>query len=161
MDKFGYTQTQVTEKFKKTQAWVSYRLRLAERLSPQTKEAFITRVIKTSHARELAELPVDDQPQTHQRAYTLPKDIQEFEKEHGPEQPKFEVGKCPRCRAVLQREKREKNPKYCSSCAKDITQLNKLKWYHKINSDISFLEWIFTGLQFKGELLNPLFRQLF
>ena len=62
MDEFGYTQTQIAKKFKKTQAWVSYRLRLAERLSPETKEAFITRVIKTSHARELAELPKEDQP---------------------------------------------------------------------------------------------------
>jgi len=62
MDEFGYTQTQIAEKFKRSQPWVSYRLRLAERLSPKTKEAFITRVIKTSHARELAELPKEDQP---------------------------------------------------------------------------------------------------
>jgi ParB family chromosome partitioning protein len=134
MDKFGYTQTQIAEKFKKTQAWVSYRLRLAERLSPETKEAFITRVIKTSHARELAELPKEDQPAVVARIVnerlsfkdteTLihaikdnpdkkeeilakpineltppPKDIQEFEKEHGSEQPKFEVGQCPQCGA--------------------------------------------------------------
>jgi ParB family chromosome partitioning protein len=134
MDKFGYTQTEVAEKFKKTQAWVSYRLRLAERLSPETKEAFITRVIKTSHARELAELPVEDQPSVVARIVnerlsfkdtetlvhaikehpdekdeilaqpinelTLPpRDIQEFEEDHGPEQPKFETGKCPQCGA--------------------------------------------------------------
>lgn len=61
MDEFGYTQTQIAEKFKKSQAWVSYRLRLAEGLSPETKDAFITFVIKTSHARELAELPKEDQ----------------------------------------------------------------------------------------------------
>lgn len=134
MDEFGYTQTQIAEKFKKTQAWVSYRLRLAERLSPETKEAFITRVIKTSHARELAELSKEDQPAVVARIVnerlsfkdteTLvhaikdhpdkkeeilakpvneltppPRDIQEFEEEHGPEQPKFEVGQCPRCGA--------------------------------------------------------------
>jgi len=62
MDEFGYTQTQIAEKFKRSQPWVSYRLRLVERLSPKTKEAFITCVIKTSHARELAELPKEDQP---------------------------------------------------------------------------------------------------
>jgi ParB family chromosome partitioning protein len=134
MDKFGYTQTQVAEKFKRTQAWVSYRLRLAERLSPETKEAFITRVIKTSHARELAELPKEDQSAVVARIINerlsfkdtetlvhaikdnpgkkeeilakpineltpLPRDIQEFEEEHGPEQPKFEVGQCPQCGA--------------------------------------------------------------
>jgi ParB family chromosome partitioning protein len=134
MDEFGYTQTQVAEKFRKTQAWVSYRLRLAERLSPQTKEAFITRVIKTSHARELAELPKEDQPSVVARIVneklsfkdtetlvhaikdhpdekdeilakpinelTLPpRDIQEFEEEHGSEKPKFETGQCPQCGA--------------------------------------------------------------
>lgn len=134
MDEFGYTQTQIAEKFKKTQAWVSYRLSLAERLSPETKDALITRVIKTSHAREIAELPKEDQPAVVARVVnenlsfkdtemlvhavkdhpdkkeeilakpinelTLPpKDIQEFEERHGPEQPKFEVGKCPRCGA--------------------------------------------------------------
>jgi len=62
MDEFGYTQTQVAERLKKDQSWVSYRLRLAERLAPETREAFMTRVIKTAHAREIAELPENMQP---------------------------------------------------------------------------------------------------
>jgi len=62
MEQFGYTQTEVAERFKKTQAWVSYRLALAERLAPETREALITRVIETAHAREIAELPKEDQP---------------------------------------------------------------------------------------------------
>ncbi|MDH5481738.1 MAG: ParB/RepB/Spo0J family partition protein [Candidatus Bathyarchaeota archaeon] len=62
MEQFGYTQTDVAERFRKTQAWVSYRLALAERLAPETREALITRVIETAHAREIAELPKEDQP---------------------------------------------------------------------------------------------------
>ena len=61
MEQFGYTQTDVAERFKKTQAWVSYRLALVERLAPETREALITRVIETAHAREIAELPKEDQ----------------------------------------------------------------------------------------------------
>jgi ParB family chromosome partitioning protein len=62
MEQFGYTQTDVAERFKKTQAWASYRLALVERLAPETREALITRVIETAHAREIAELPKEDQP---------------------------------------------------------------------------------------------------
>lgn len=62
MEQFGYTQTDVGERFKKTQAWVSYRLALVERLASETREALITRVIETAHAREIAELPKEDQP---------------------------------------------------------------------------------------------------
>ncbi len=62
MEQFGYTQTDVAERFRKTQAWVSYRLALVERLGPETREALITRVIETAHAREIAELPRKDQP---------------------------------------------------------------------------------------------------
>jgi ParB family chromosome partitioning protein len=61
MEQFDYTQTDVAERFKKTQAWVSYRLALVERLAPETREALITRVIETAHAREIAELPKEDQ----------------------------------------------------------------------------------------------------
>ena len=61
MEQFGYTQTDVAERFKKTQAWVSYRLRLVERLAPVTREAFITRVIDATHAREIAALSKEDQ----------------------------------------------------------------------------------------------------
>jgi ParB-like chromosome segregation protein Spo0J len=61
MEQFGYTQTDVAERFRKTQAWVSYRLALVERLAPETREALITRVIETAHAREIAELPKEDQ----------------------------------------------------------------------------------------------------
>ncbi|MFQ6077221.1 MAG: ParB/RepB/Spo0J family partition protein, partial [Candidatus Bathyarchaeia archaeon] len=67
MDEFGYTQTQVAEKLGKSQPWVSNRLSLANRLAPKTEEAFITRVITKSHARELAELPKEDQPAVVER----------------------------------------------------------------------------------------------
>lgn len=132
MDKFGYTQTQIAEKFRKSQPWVSNRLSLANRLAPKTEEAFITRVITKSHARELAELPKEDQPtvvervikeglsfkdtetlvhavksQPESKAEILtkpineltppPKEVEEFEKEKGPEQPKFVKGRCPQC----------------------------------------------------------------
>ncbi len=62
MDEFGYTQIEVAEKLKKSQPWVSFRLSLAERLAPETREALITRVIEIAHAREIAELPKEDQP---------------------------------------------------------------------------------------------------
>jgi len=61
MEQFGYTQADVAERFKKSQPWVSYRLALAERLAPETREAFITRVIDATHAREIALLPKEDQ----------------------------------------------------------------------------------------------------
>jgi ParB family chromosome partitioning protein len=61
MDEFGYTQIEVAEKLKKSQPWVSSRLRLVERLALETREAFITRVIDATHAREIAELPKEDQ----------------------------------------------------------------------------------------------------
>ncbi len=61
MDEFGYTQTEVAERLKKSQPWVSYRLGLVERLAPETREAFITRVIDATHAREIAVLPQEAQ----------------------------------------------------------------------------------------------------
>ena len=62
MEQFGYTQTEVAERLKKSQPWVSFRLSLVERLAPETREALITRVIETAQAREIAELPKEDQP---------------------------------------------------------------------------------------------------
>lgn len=61
MEQFGYTQTEIAEKFRKSQPWVSYRLGLIGRLSPETREAFITRVIDATHAREISVLPKVDQ----------------------------------------------------------------------------------------------------
>lgn len=61
MEQFGYTQTDVAERFKKSQPWVSYRLALVERLAAEAREAFITRVIDATHAREIAVLPKEDQ----------------------------------------------------------------------------------------------------
>jgi ParB family chromosome partitioning protein len=62
MERFGCTQTEVAERLKKSQPWVSFRLSLAERLALETREALITRVIETAQAREIAELPKEDQP---------------------------------------------------------------------------------------------------
>jgi len=67
MEDFGYTQKQIAEMFRKSQPWVSSRLSLANRLAPKTEEAFITRVITKTHARELAELPKEDQPSVVER----------------------------------------------------------------------------------------------
>jgi len=61
MEQFGYTQSDVAERVKKTQAWFSYRLALVERLAPETRQAFITRVIDATHAREIATLSRQDQ----------------------------------------------------------------------------------------------------
>ncbi|MGC8832289.1 MAG: ParB/RepB/Spo0J family partition protein [Thermoproteota archaeon] len=61
MDEFGYTQVEVAEKLKKSQSWISYRVGLVERLAPETREAFITRVIDATHAREIAALSKEDQ----------------------------------------------------------------------------------------------------
>lgn len=62
MDKYGYTETQVAEKFRRSQAWVSQRLSLVEKASPELQRAVITRVIKPTVAREIAKLPEDVQP---------------------------------------------------------------------------------------------------
>jgi ParB family chromosome partitioning protein len=62
MERFGCTQIEVAERLRKSQPWVSFRLSLVERLAPETREALITRVIETAQAREIAELPKEDQP---------------------------------------------------------------------------------------------------
>lgn len=129
---FGYTQEEVADKFKRTQTWVSKRLRLVEDLSEDVKDAFMTRVISQTHAREMAELPKEIQPEVVKKvvdeglssretevlvhaikkkpqkkgdilskpAIQLtppPRDVQEFEDQHGPEQRKFDQGECPDC----------------------------------------------------------------
>ena len=61
IDKFGYTQQKVAEKFKVSQGLVSQRLKLVEDSSPELRDAIITRVIKPTVAREIVELPKEDQ----------------------------------------------------------------------------------------------------
>jgi ParB family chromosome partitioning protein len=59
---YGYTQQQIAKAFNKSQAWVSNRLSLATALAPETKNNVISRLITSSHAIEIAELPKEDQP---------------------------------------------------------------------------------------------------
>lgn len=63
IDSFGYTQQKIAELFKRSQQWVSSRLKIAEDSSQELLEAFTNRLVKASTAREIAELPKQEQPQ--------------------------------------------------------------------------------------------------
>ena len=134
MEQHGWSQRDIAERLRRSQQWVSQRLKLVRDTSEQLLDAFTTRVVNLSKAREIAELPKEDQPavvervikeglsfkntetlvhaiksQPESKAEILakpineltppPKEVQEFEEEHGPEQPKFETGRCPNCGA--------------------------------------------------------------
>jgi len=62
MEKYGYTQQKVAEVFEVSQPLVSIRLKLLEDSSQELREAFIRRLIKPEAAREIAELPKEEQP---------------------------------------------------------------------------------------------------
>lgn len=62
IEKYGYTETEVARKLRKSQSWVSERLGIIKRSAPEVKEHLIARAIKTSHAREIVEkLPPEKQ----------------------------------------------------------------------------------------------------
>jgi len=46
MEKYGYTETKIAEKMRKSQDWVSQRLQLVKKAIPEVKEALTTRVVK-------------------------------------------------------------------------------------------------------------------
>jgi len=63
IDLFGYTQQKIGELFKRSQQWVSARLKVVDDSSQELLEAFTDRLVKASIAREIAELPKEEQPQ--------------------------------------------------------------------------------------------------
>jgi len=63
IDLFGYTQGKIAELFRRSQQWVSARLKIVEDSSQELLEAFTNRLVRASIAREIAELPKEEQPQ--------------------------------------------------------------------------------------------------
>ena len=61
VDRYGYTQERMAKLYNRSQQWVSQRLKLAEDAGQKLIEAFTTRVVSLSKAREIAELPTEDQ----------------------------------------------------------------------------------------------------
>jgi len=61
MGLFSLTETQIGERFSRSQEWVSKRISLATSLSQKVEDNVITRVITSRHAIEIAELPKEDQ----------------------------------------------------------------------------------------------------
>lgn len=61
MEKFGYTEAQVAQKFRRSQQWVSQRLSLVERATPELQRALTTMVVKPRHARSMVQLPDKEQ----------------------------------------------------------------------------------------------------
>jgi len=60
---FGYTEEQVAKRFKKSQQWVSQRRSLAVSIDSKVEDYVTRRLVTSSHAVELAELPKEDQTQ--------------------------------------------------------------------------------------------------
>jgi len=60
---FGYTEEQIAKRFKKSQQWVSQRRSLAVSLASKVEDYVTRRLVTSSHAVELAELPKEDQTQ--------------------------------------------------------------------------------------------------
>jgi len=58
---FGYTEEQIAKRFNRAQSWVSQRRALAVSLASKVEENVIRRLISSSHAVEIAELPKEDQ----------------------------------------------------------------------------------------------------
>ena len=63
MEVYQWTQKQVADKLHRSQSWVSRRLLLITNTRPEVLEAIMTRVISPSVGREIAELPVNIQPE--------------------------------------------------------------------------------------------------
>ena len=63
IERYGYTQEKVAELYNRSQPWVNDRLKLVEDSSDELLNAFSTRVLNLAKAREIAELPKEEQPQ--------------------------------------------------------------------------------------------------
>jgi len=62
VERYGYTQERIAEIYNRSQGWVSDRLQLVEASSEELLNAFTTRVVNLAKAREIAELPKEEQP---------------------------------------------------------------------------------------------------
>jgi len=62
-EKFGWTQEKLGKMFGRGQPWVSYRINLYLKTSSELKSNIIARAIMFSQAREIAQLPEEDQPE--------------------------------------------------------------------------------------------------
>ena len=62
IDSFEWTQDRAAKEFGKTKMWVSYRLSLLG-LSDEVKESVNARLLTVTHAREIAQLPQEQQPE--------------------------------------------------------------------------------------------------
>jgi len=58
---YNWAEWKIAEKFGKSQPWVHERLDVARNVSEALKKSMITRVITTSQARHIAQLPSDEQ----------------------------------------------------------------------------------------------------
>jgi ParB family chromosome partitioning protein len=58
---FNLTQTQIGERFSRSQDWVSQRVSLATQLAPKVEEYVTRRLVTSSHAIEMSGLPKDQQ----------------------------------------------------------------------------------------------------
>lgn len=60
---FGWTQEEIAEKFGRSQPWVSQRIRIAKSVSEDLRDYYARNKISVAHAREIAELPREIQPE--------------------------------------------------------------------------------------------------
>lgn len=62
IEKYGYTETEIAKKMRKSQQWVSERLVLVRKAAPEVQEHLTARAVKPSHVREIVEkLPPEKQ----------------------------------------------------------------------------------------------------
>jgi len=60
---FGWTQKQIAERMGRSQSWVSHRIRIAKNMSEDLRNYYARNKITHAHAREIVELPREDQPE--------------------------------------------------------------------------------------------------
>ena len=74
MDAFKYTQAQVAEKLGKSVPYISQRLALLTKTTPEVKDALEKGKITSSHAREIATLPPEQQNEVLEKAEKITKE---------------------------------------------------------------------------------------
>lgn len=62
-EKWGWSQERLAERYSRSRHWVSQRINLYLRASPELKSSIATRVAMFSQAREIIELPKEEQPE--------------------------------------------------------------------------------------------------